>query len=355
MSIFKQHIDKIGAYKPPLEGRDPQQHLLLDFNERVLPVSKAVEDALIDYIRAGRLQMYPSYGDITQVIAEYCKVKPEQLMITNGSDQGIDLIIRSACREGDEAIIPAPSFAMYGQCAKIENLQVYQPYYTREGGYPLEQVLSAINPKTRLICIANPNNPSGTVVAREAIQQIAKAAPQAVVLVDECYYEYFGETVCDLVDALPNLLITRTFSKTWGVPSLRMGYVIANAENILALLNVRGPYDINQLAVVATRAALAQPRYTLDYVSEVMTQAKPELEAFLGAKGIDFWPSGANYIWAFPANPEEVEVALRERGILVRPKADADGCMGLRITIGTLEQTRRLMALLQEFAKPTRA
>ena len=179
MSIFKLHIDAMGAYAPPLDGRDAQKHLLLDFNERTLPVAQVVQEALIDYIKSGRLQMYPAYGDITQLIAEYCKVPEGQVMITNGSDQGIDLIIRSACKAQDEVIIPAPGFPMYTQCAKIENVIVRAPEYTKDGGFPTQAVIDAVRPDTRVICIANPNNPSGTVVPREDIIAIAKMAPQS--------------------------------------------------------------------------------------------------------------------------------------------------------------------------------
>lgn len=348
MSIFKEHIDRIGAYKPPLDGRDPHRYTLLDFNERTLPLSPIVQEALIAYIRDGRMQMYPAYGDVVEVIATYCQVRPEQLMITNGSDQGIDLIIRSACREGDEAIIPHPSFAMYTQCAKIENLVIREPYFDRERGFPVDEVLAAISDRTRVICIANPNNPSGTVVARDDIIRIARAAPRACILVDECYYEYVGETVSDLVDSLPNLVITRTFSKTWGMPSLRLGYIISCPANITALLNVRGPYDINQLAIVAIRAALQHPEYTHSYVREVMEVSKPRVEQFLRERDIDFWPSGANFLWTFPEEPEKVNEILIAHRILVRPKADALGRLGLRITLGTADQTDRLLLALDE-------
>lgn len=347
MSIFKTHIDAMSAYKPPLEGRDPKRHLLLDFNERSLPVSEPIRQALIDYINDGRMQMYPSYGTVVERIAGYAQVRAEQLMITNGSDQGIDLIIRSACREGDEAIIPAPSFAMYKQVAQVENLKIIEPLYTREKGFPTAGVLAAVTEKTRIICIANPNNPSGTVASREDIIAIAQAAPQAAILVDECYFEYCGTTVVDLVDQYPNLVVTRTFSKTWGLPSLRLGYVISTAENILALLNVRGPYDVNQLAIVAVHAALDNPDYTLNYVREVMQESKPLLEAFLDRKGIVYWPSGANFIWTFPPNASVLDAALQNAGILVRPKADMDGALGLRITLGTREQIERTIQVLE--------
>lgn len=347
MSIFKAHIAAMSAYKPPLDGRDPQAHLLLDFNERTLPIAEVVQDALITYIRSGRLQMYPAYGNTVDLIAGYCGVPAEQVMITNGSDQGIDLIIRAACREGDEAIIPGPSFPIYTHCAKIENLKIHEPVYDREHGFPTDEVIAAVSPRTRLICFGNPNNPSGTVVTRGDIIRMLQAAPDAVVLVDECYYEYFGESAADLVAQYPNLVITRTFSKTWGMPSLRLGYIISHPDNIRALLNVRGPYDINQMAIVAIRAALAHPEYTRAYVAEVMQQAKPLLEEYLLEMNVPFWPSGANYVWAFPEQPDAVNRVLLQHNILVRPKADADGRPGLRITVGTLEQTRHLIAVLR--------
>lgn len=348
MSIFKSHIVQMGAYKPPLEERDNHQHLLLDFNERTLPVSPAVKQALVNYINDDQLQVYPSYGDITQKIADYCAVKSGQIMITNGSDQGIDLIIRSACREGDEAIIPGPTFAMYHQCANVENLNIIAPSYTRENGFPKQEVLDAISDKTRLIVLANPNNPCGTPVTRETILEIAKAAPKAAILVDECYFEYTRQTVCDVVDEYPNLLVTRTFSKTWGLPSIRLGYVISKEENINALLNVRGPYDVNQLAVVAVDAALSSPEYTQKYVKEIIEESKPMFEAFLDQNTIEYWPSAANYIWIFPKDSEGMLLKLRKNKILVRPKNDSQGRTGLRVTLGNKAQTSVLIQVLEE-------
>ncbi|OED41549.1 histidinol-phosphate aminotransferase [Endozoicomonas sp. (ex Bugula neritina AB1)] len=348
MSVFKAHLSQMSAYKPPLEGRDPHEHLLLDFNERTLPVSDTVKQALIDYIQDDRLQMYPSYGRVTAHIADYCKVDESQVMITNGSDQGIDLIIRSVCTAGDEAIIPAPTFAMYLQCAKVENLHIIEPYYTKESGFPKQAVLDAITERTRLIVISNPNNPSGTLVSRTDILDIARAAPTAAILVDECYFEYTGKTVADAVCDYPNILITRTFSKTWGLPSIRLGYVISNSENISTLLNIRGPYDVNQFAAVAISAALKNPGYTLDYVREVIKQAKPLLEDYLKQKQIDYWPTVANFVWVFPENPDDIEQHLRKNGILVRPKKDIDGRTGLRITIGDYSQTKQLVDVLDQ-------
>ncbi len=336
----------MSAYQPPLEGRNPQAYTLMDFNERTIPVSDHIKQALINYIAQDRLQMYPNYSTITQELADYCGVQADQVMITNGSDHGIDIVIRGTCNAGDEAIIPVPTFAMYKQVALVENLTCIEPTYTRENGYPTDAVIAAVTPATKLIVVSNPNNPCGTLCSREDIIRIARAAPQAAVLVDECYFEYSAVSVCDLVAQYPNLIITRTFSKTWGIPSLRFGYVISAAQNIQAMLNIRGPYDINQLALVAARAALAHPDYTKDYVVEVMQKAKPMLESFLDSKGVVYWKSAANYLWSFPDNPEQLNQALIDAGILVRPKADLDGKLGLRITVGTVEQTQVLISVL---------
>lgn len=352
MSIIKPHILAMSAYKPPLDGRNPDTNLLLDFNERTLPVGEKVQQAMIDYIQSGRLQMYPAYGDIVDVIAGYAGVAAEELMITNGSDQGIELVFRSVCNAGDKVVIPGPSFAMYSQCAKIENCSIVSPQYTREHGFPLQEVLDAIAPDVKLVVVSNPNNPCGTLLAREGVEAILKAAStdgnSAAVLVDECYFEYTQASVADLVSVYPNLIITRTFSKTWGIPSLRFGYILSCASNINALLNVRGPYDINQLAVVAVRAALDNFSDVSSYIEEVMLRSKPALEAFLDELGVEYWPSSANYLWVFPAKPEAVELALRTAGILLRPKVDAQGRLGLRITLGTLEQTSRAMGVLRD-------
>jgi histidinol-phosphate aminotransferase len=342
MSIIKPHLLSMAAYKPPLEGRNPDAYTLLDFNERTIPVSEPIINALQAYIASGRLQQYPAYGDIVERLANYSGISSDQLMITNGSDQGIDLVFRAVSKLNAEAIIPGPSFAMYTQCAKVEGMSLIEPQYNKDTGYPVDEVIASITDNTAIIVISNPNNPCGTAVKESDILRIVKAAPGAAILVDECYYEYSQQTVAPHLDDLPNIFITRTFSKTWGIPSLRFGYLMASPEYIKALCNVRGPYDINQLAVVAANAALDNPDYTERYVREVMDESKPLLENWLTDNGIDFWSSCANYIWAFPADAESLNTYLAGQGFLVRPKAYGKQ-LGLRITVGTLDQTTQLM------------
>ena len=348
MTIIKPNILAMSAYLPPLDGRDAKTHVLLDFNERTIPVAAPIKAALQHFIASDKLQQYPAYGDIVERLAVYAGVDPACLMITNGSDQGIDLVFRAVAKPGAEAIIPGPTFAMYTQCAKVESMELVQPQYQKGEGYPLEDVLESINDNTAIIVASSPNNPCGTAVSAADIVRLSQAAPKAAILVDECYYEYTKESILPQLADLPNVFVTRTFSKTWGIPSLRFGYLMAAPEYIRALCNVRGPYDINQLAVVAANAALDHATDIDVYVDEVMQQSKPTLELWLEQQNIAFWPSTANYVWAFPANADSLNDYLTEQGFLVRPKA-YQGQTGLRVTLGTLEQTRGLITAWQHF------
>jgi len=349
-SVMKAHLRELAPYLPPLDGRDSTKHLLLDFNERTVEPPPHVGEAIKRHIDERGLRTYPAYGDLNQQIADYAGVSAHNCMFTNGSDQGIDLIIRCCCPTGTEAIIPAPTFAMYEQAALTEGLVIRRPFFTFENGFPTEEVLAAVTDKTTLIVLSNPNNPTGTHIPREVCLRVARGAPNCAILLDECYFEFMppGSSLTDEVESLPNLFICRTFSKTWGIPSLRLGYLLSCTANIRALCSVRGPYDINQLSVVAVKSALADNQYVFDFVNELNTQAKPRFEAWMRGRGIVFWPSSANYIFCYFAEPAALEKQLRARDILVRPKKDAEGVTGLRVSIGTLEQTEKLISTLEE-------
>ena len=350
MSLIKSHIQQMKPYQPPIEGRNPGSCTLLDFNERTIGVPKALRKAIANYLESDVLQVYPAYGDFVECLEKHAGVKSGQLMITNGSDHGIELIVRSICDQGDEVIVPSPGFAMYYQSAQVQGARLLEPAYTLEKGFPTKEILELVGDKTRLIFIANPNNPTGTAVSQEEIIHILEKAPLAAVIVDECYFEYTKETVKDSLSQYSNLFVTRTFSKTWGLAAVRLGYILSDSVNVEHLLKIRGPYDMNQFAEVAVRAALEDSTYVQSYVDEVLTESKPLLENFLKKSGIPFWPSAANFIFTYPEDPLGVERFLRESGILVRPKKDAEGKLGLRIGLGTRQQTEQLVSKLSEYA-----
>jgi histidinol-phosphate aminotransferase len=218
--------------------------------------------------------------------------------------------------------------------------------------FPLDAMLSAIHPRTRLIAIANPNSPTGATIAREAIVAIAERAPQAAVLVDEAYYHFFGETVIDLVGRLPNLVIARTFSKAYGLAGLRLGALIAAEDTMQWLRRVISPYSVNQLALACLPAALEDRAYLDGYVAEVKA-ARAELAQALTELGLEYWPSKANFILTrIGAQHGAFVKAMRAQGILTRDRSADPGCDGLvRITVGTREQMREARAAMERSLK----
>jgi histidinol-phosphate aminotransferase len=209
-------------------------------------------------------------------------------------------------------------------------------------------MLAAIHEKTRLIAIANPNSPTGATVTRDAITTIAERAPQAIVLVDEAYYHFFGETVLDLIGKLPNLVIARTFSKAYGLAGLRLGALIAPEETMQWLRRVISPYSVNQLALACLPAALEDQAYLDWYVVEVKA-ARAQLAQTLTELGLEHWPSEANFILVrIGAQHNAFVKAMRVRGILTRDRSADPGCDGLvRITVGTREQMRQARAAIE--------
>jgi histidinol-phosphate aminotransferase len=350
---IKERIKRMEHYKPPLEGRSEKDYLLLDFNERTVPVSPKVKEALKKFIDSDRLQVYPEYGDLEAKIAKYAGVKTGQVMVTNGADQGIDVICRAHLDEKDKVIIPFPSFAMHYQSAGIQGAEILEPHYgVEDGAFPLSEVLNLLeDEKVKLVIICNPNNPLGVLTPIDDIEKILKKSQEKeiAVLVDEACFDFCGVTVKDLIDKYDNLFIVRTFAKAYGLPSLRAGYVISQEENIQELKKIRGPYDVNMFAKTAILAALEDPKYFQDYIREVMEKSKPKLEKFLREKGIFFYPSQANFLLLRVENPQKLIEGLKSRGILVRPKPAPDGKIAIRVSIGTLVDTERFIEALDTF------
>lgn len=340
-----KNIQKINSYSPPLEGRRNFEGRLLDFNEKTIPACKSVIKALKELIKSDQIQIYPAYDDLCSKIANYAGVKKDQIMITNGSDQGIDLIFRTFTREKDKVIIPSPSFAMFYQCAQIIGNKLIMPIYNKNGSFPTEKVLKSISKNVRLVVICNPNNPTGTAVELKDIEKIIQKALKfsAVVYVDEAYFEFCKITAAKLIDKYPNLIITKTFSKAFGLASLRIGYAISSRQNISEMLKIRGPYDINMPAFVAAKAALADLKSLNRYVDEVMNKAKPMVEDFFKKNNIEFYPSRANFLLFRMGNSSILVNKLKNLGFLTRPRK-GKGIEGtIRVTIGTVSQMKKFI------------
>lgn len=347
-NLALKRIQAMKPYTPPLDGRTESRDLLLDFNERTLPPADEVTAALQRFVDDRTVQVYPEYWNLEAEVARYAGVAAEQIMLTNGTDQAIDVIFRTFADRGDTVIIPEPSFAMYRQTAQVAGQRIVSPLYAKTDlAFPLKQVLAAITPDVKLIVVCNPNSPTGTLLPVDDIARIARRAKDAIVYVDEAYFEFSGSSAAGLIAKYPNIIVSRTFSKAFGLAGLRIGYAIADKRYITEMLKVRGPYDVNRPACYAASAALASVQNVRAYADEVMNRAKPMVEAFFARNNVRFYPSAGNFILLQPDNPEQVAAKLKQNGILVRPQDKPNIRGSFRLTIGTVAQMQSFIRTYQ--------
>lgn len=336
----------MAPYHPPTAGRGDK--LRLDFNENTVGCSPRVIGALKDGVQASGLAVYPEYGDAKEAIARYFRVTPDQFVFTNGTDEAIQVFVNTYVDDGQEVLLLKPSYAMYRFYSEVAGAKVREIDYPPPGmEFPLQAILDAITPETRAVILANPNNPTGTGVGLLGIERILHRARKAVVLVDEAYYEFSGVTALTEIERVPNLFVSRTFSKVFGMAAMRLGCLFSHAANVEYLHKAQSPYSVNTLAVLAAQAAVEDTAYIQNYVAEVLA-ARELLCVGLEKLGIGYIPSSANFVLArIGGRAIEVRDRLRDAGILVRDRSyEAPGCV--RMTVGTREQTRRLLAALEE-------
>lgn len=339
-------IERMAPYSPPTGGR--AEKLRLDFNENTVGCSPAVLDYLRNHLNQNILAVYPEYAETRAALSGFLKVDDSQLAITNGTDEAIQVLVNTYIDDGDDVLVLHPSYAMYRFYAEGAGAAVRDLSY-RAGTleFPLEELLDAVRPETRAILIANPNNPTGSGIDIEGVRRILERAPQAAVLIDEAYYEFSGITALPFVNEYPNLFVSRTFSKVYGMAAMRIGCIISQAANVAYLRKGQSPYSVNMLAATAVCAAIEDTEYVANYVNEVLL-ARDLVYEGLGKMGIHSYPSQANFI-LFQAGTRAVEVRdkLRMLGVLVRDRSyEIAGCV--RVTIGTREQVRRFLAALEQ-------
>jgi histidinol-phosphate aminotransferase len=342
----REAVLKMAPYSPPTAGRE--EKLRLDFNENTVGCSPRVIEFLRERLRPAGLAVYPEYAETKQALADFFKVTPEQFLLTNGTDEAIQVFINTYVNAGDEVVVPRPAYAMYRFYAEVAGAAIREvAYRPPQMDFPLEELLHAITPATRAVIIANPNNPTGTAVQIHGIERILKRARKAAVLIDEAYYEFCGITAMPLVVRSPNLFVSRTFSKVYGMAAMRLGCVFSNPANIAFLHKAQSPYSVNTVAALAVRAAVGDRAYIEHYVAEVLA-SRELLCVGLEKLGISYVPSSANFVLVnLGRRAIAIRDALRGHGILVRDRSyEVPG--HVRMTVGTREQTRRLLAAITE-------
>lgn len=337
----REAVLKMAPYSPPTAGRAGK--LRLDFNENTVGCSPAVIQFLKEHVHEDSLAVYPEYGEARFKLARYFGAPEDGMVLANGTDEAIQVLVNTYVDDGDEVLLLKPSYAMYRFYAEVAGAAVREiEYRSGDLAFPLEELLAAIRPETKAILLANPNNPTGTGFSVADAKSILEAAPRAAVLVDEAYYEFCGVTALGEIANHPNLFVSRTFSKVFGMAALRIGCLFTRVENAAYLRKAQSPYSVNMLAAMAAAAAVEDRAYIDNYVHEVVA-AREHLYAGFHEMGIRFYRSQANFV-LFQAGDRAIEIRdkLRKVSVLVRDRSyELPGCV--RVTVGTRDQVIRFL------------
>ena len=341
----RESVRTLKEYHPPLGNREG---LRLDFNENTAGCSPRVLERLRQ-LDGETFARYPEREKGEAVVATHLGVSPEELLLTNGTDEAIHLVCETYLEPDDEVLIVVPTFAMFEIYAAATGARVISIPAGPDFAFPTQAVMNQINGRTRLIAVANPNNPTGAFVPLADLMQIAAAAPDATVLVDEAYFEFCGESMAPNWRGLPNLFVSRTFSKAYGMAGLRIGVLMGNPGEVSVIRRASSPYNLNSVALACLPAALADQEFVRDYATQAV-DGRRELENELAAWGIRFWSSRANFVLFYLGEQCKPFLArMRERGILVRDRSSDYGCQDcVRITVGLREHNQQMLTNLRE-------
>ncbi|USG63500.1 histidinol-phosphate transaminase [Brevibacillus ruminantium] len=352
----KQRILSAPVYQPGKPIEDVKREfgltevIKLASNENPLGCSPKAKEAI--QAQLDSLALYPD-GASLQLrwdLADFHGVKPEQLIFGNGSDEIILMISRAYLEAGTNTVMATPSFSQYRSNAMVEGAELIE-VPLKNGVHDLEAMATAINEQTRVVWVCNPNNPSGTIVKAAELEAFLQKVPKDVLVVmDEAYYEYvvdedYPQTI-PMLGQYPNLIILRTFSKIYGLATMRVGYGIATEEVINHLDHVREPFNTGSLGQAAARAALQDQEF-VQKCSKHNREGLKQLTDRFDEWGLSYYPSQTNFILVnLNLDSDEVFTKLLQQGIIVR-SGKALGFPGYqRITVGTKEQNEKVLQAL---------
>ena len=345
---IRSAVLRLAPYDAPEEGRAGK--LRLDFNENTVGCSPAVLRAL-SRMTGQEMGIYPEYQATTKRLARFFKVRPEELHLTNGIDDALHLITDTFIDAGDPVLVAEPTFYVYRFFAELAGAEVQAVRFDEEMRFPVEAAVQVLKQRRkrcpRVLFLANPNNPTGTLAGLQDLGRILRAARRTVVLVDEAYFDFSGLTVLPWIRRYPNLLVARTFSKAAGLAGLRLGCLFGSPNLLEPMRRACTPYPVNSAALVAAEAAIGDSRSLRLYAQEVL-RSRAMLEKGLVRLGARIYPSSANFVLAdFGPEAHRRVRALERRGILVRERRDFPRAGFVRISAGTRADTRKLLRAME--------
>ncbi|HET9363274.1 MAG TPA: histidinol-phosphate transaminase [Vicinamibacterales bacterium] len=330
---------------------DPGAGLRLHLNENTGGCSPRVLEA-IQRLKTTDVSTYPSYPQLVRACARHFDVDPEWVLLTNGLDEGILMAavghISRARIHDAETIIPLPAFDPYPNSTAAAGATAVGIPPGPDFAFPTDAVIRAITPRTRMIFLNTPSNPTGRLIPIADLRRIAEAAPHAVVLIDEAYIEFGGTTFLPEVARHPNVLVGRTFSKAYGLAGMRVGVVVGQPPALDPVRAVTLPFNINAVAMAATMAALDDREFLPRYAAQV-AESRERIYAACRRLGLEYWESAANFVMVrVGSGVADVVKALAERRVHVRDRSHDPATPGcIRVTAGQLEHTDAAVAALE--------
>ena len=351
-----QHILKLVSYEPgkPVEelaremGLQPAEIVKLASNENPLGPSPKALAAMREAL--DRAHFYPDGGGwaLRGAIADKLGLDRENVVLGNGSNEIIEFIGHAFLRPGDEVVTARHAFAVYALMAQLfgaKTVEVPDPGYTHD----LDAMLASIAWRTRQVFIANPNNPTGTMVGQQEIDRFMDRVPEEVIVVfDEAYYEFLDNPpdVLKFLRDGRNVVVMRTFSKIQGLAGLRIGYGLASREIAGVLQKTRQPFNTNSIAQAGALAGLQDDEH-MRKTRELTKEGREFLQSEFSSMGLEFVPSAANFVLLRVGDGDQVFQALLRRGIIVRAMRSYKLPEWLRVSVGTRDQNRRFVAELR--------
>jgi histidinol-phosphate aminotransferase len=343
--LVRKAILRRKTYEAPAEGR--LNKLRLDFNENTSGCGPAVLRALRK-LEPQQLAMYPEYAESTRRIASHFGVAGEELLLTNGGDDALRVFFDAFVEPASHILICEPTFPMYRYYAEIAGARVETVRYGADMEFPLDEFLSALRKKPRVLFIANPNNPTGTLLHPDAIKKILRAAPATIVVIDEAYAEFSGVTMLPWIRKYPQLFVARTFSKAAGLAALRLGAVMACRDSLSILRRAMPPFPVNVAALVAAEAALQEGAAIRSYIKQTRV-VREKFSDELQRLGVKTFPSAGNFLLAdFGPQGPALFKKLAAQGILVRERTREIGPGFVRISIGTAAEMKRVVKIVEQ-------
>ncbi|GIO22627.1 histidinol-phosphate transaminase [Oceanobacillus sp. J11TS1] len=356
----KEVLKQLRPYKQGKQTKDIQKEFGLDYivklasNENPYGFSDKVKELF--QTNKPDFNIYPDgyTTELRSLISETLNVRPESLIFGSGSEEIIQMLCRSYLSVGDQVIMTTPTFPQYKHYALIEGAEIVEIPVEEDGSHPLETMLDAVQENTKIIWLCSPNNPTGTALSKQELQDFLVKCPSEVLIVlDEAYYEFLQQEkdldAIHLLNEYKNLIVLRTFSKAYGLAGLRIGYGVADALIVETLDKVRGPFNTTSLAQQAAAAAFSDQEF-INYTYQENKKVLAQFQDFLTSIGWDYYPSEANFLLVkTPESGMDAYDFLTRYGFIVRPGELLGIPNTIRVTIGKEEDMKVLQSVLQDY------